>query len=102
MTLRIQRTADLDCVVFKLAGRINSEQIRPLRDLIRSEAADLGIVLDLQEVKLVDRDTVRFLAEIEAGGACLKNLSAFIRQWIQLERNAMQQAGASHPEADPQ
>ena len=102
MTLRIQRTADLDGVVFKLAGRINSEQIRALRDLLRSEAADLGIVLDLQEVKLVDRDTVRFLAEIEAGGACLRNLSAFIRQWIQLERNVMQQAGARHPEADQQ
>jgi hypothetical protein len=47
-------------------------------------------VLDLKEVKLVDRDAVRFLAEIEAQGARLRNCSAFVRQWISRERDGMQ------------
>jgi hypothetical protein len=55
-------------------------------------------VLDLQEVKLVDQDAVRFLAKSEAEGASLRNCSAFIREWILQERNALRRAEAERPE----
>jgi hypothetical protein len=45
-------------------------------------------VLDLEQVKLVDRDAVLFLALSGALGAELRNCSAFIRKWIDQERNA--------------
>lgn len=50
------------------------------------------MVLDLEEVKLVDRDAVRFLAQVEAAGTELRNCSAFIREWILQERKAMRRA----------
>ena len=46
-----------------------------------------GVVLDLEDVNLVDRDTVRFLSECEANGAELKNCSPYIREWIAKEKN---------------
>jgi hypothetical protein len=43
------------------------------------------IVLDLSEVKLVDRDVVGFLARIEAKGIQLENCPSYIREWIERE-----------------
>ena len=43
------------------------------------------IALELGEVTLVDAETVRFLAEAEAGGAELRNCPLFIREWIRRE-----------------
>jgi anti-anti-sigma regulatory factor len=96
MTLRIQRSDERHLVVFTLAGRIRSDQLPELKALL-SELRDHNLVLDLREVKLVDRDAVRFLAQSEAEGAKLRNCSAFIRMWISQERHAMQ-----HTEAERQ
>lgn len=86
MTLRIQRSAKRESVVFTLTGRIQAGQVTELETLLQSESSDRDIVLDLRDVKLVDRDAVRFLAQSEAGGAELRNCSAFIREWISQER----------------
>jgi len=87
MTLRIQRSAERERVVFTLMGRIQAEQVLELLALLRSESSAYGIVLDLEQVKLVDRDAVLFLALSEALGAELRNCSAYIRKWINQERN---------------
>jgi len=42
--------------------------------------------LDLEEVKLVDRDAVRFLADCEGNGIELCECSPYIRDWIARER----------------
>lgn len=75
--------------MFTLTGRIQAEQLPELQELLSSQPAD-KLVLDLKEVKLVDRDAVRFLAQREAEGAKLRNCSAFIRAWISQERNGKQ------------
>ena len=93
MTLRIQRTAERNQVLFALVGRIQEGQIPELQDLLRSESSDHHIVLDLKEVRLVDRDVVRFLAHREADGTKLRNCSAYMREWILRERTAMQATG---------
>jgi len=90
MTLRIQRSDERGWAVFTLAGRIQAELIPELRELLRSEVPDRRVVLDLKEVRLVDRDVVRFLAQSEREGARLRNCSSFIREWISQERNGMQ------------
>jgi anti-anti-sigma regulatory factor len=90
MTLRIQRSDEDELVVFALAGRIRVEQVPELLTLVRSESAAHRIILDLDQVKLVDRDAVLFLALCETLGATLRNCSAYIRKWIDQERNAGQ------------
>jgi len=62
-----------------------------LEALLTSESSDRHVVLDLRQVKLVDRDAVRFLADREAAGTELRNCSAYIREWITQEKNALQQ-----------
>jgi ABC-type transporter Mla MlaB component len=90
MTLRIERSAESEWVIFTLSGRIQVDMIPELKELLRSAQPNQGVVLDLKEVHLVDRDVVRFLAQIEKGGAMLMHCSAFIREWISQERRGMQ------------
>lgn len=88
MTLRIQRSIERERVVFTLTGRIQAAQVPELLAQLRSESTAHGIVLDLEQVKLVDRDAVLFLLLSEAHGARLRNCSAYIRKWIDQERKA--------------
>jgi anti-anti-sigma regulatory factor len=83
MTLRIQTLPKNDVVAFALSGRITAEEVAELQRLL--EGQDHRIVLDLKEVKLVDRDTVRFLAQCEANGIRIENCPAYIREWIERE-----------------
>jgi hypothetical protein len=83
-------------VVFTLTGRIQTDQVSDLHALLRSESSDLDIVLDLRHIKLVDRDAVQFLANSEVAGTELRNCSAYIREWIAQEKNALQQDGTEH------
>jgi hypothetical protein len=82
MTLRIQRSAKEDVVVLTLSGRIKAEEVAELQKLFQVEGQDHRIVLDLKEVKLMDRDAVRFLARCEGNGTQLENCPAYIREWI--------------------
>jgi hypothetical protein len=90
MTLKIQKSVEGELVVFTLTGRIRAEQVPDLVAILRSESSAHRIILDLEQVKLVDRDTVLFLALCEMLGATLRNCSAYIREWINQERNASQ------------
>jgi len=96
MTLRIDISDERGRVIFTLTGRIQAEQVSELQTLVRSELPGHNLVLDLKEVKLVDRDAVRFLTQIEAQGTRLRNCSAFIREWISRERNEMKRAETQH------
>jgi len=82
MTLKIQRAADGGVVVFTLSGRIEGERVAELQNLLASEPASHRIVLDLHDIDLVDRDTVRFLAHCAAANIMLENCPEYIREWI--------------------
>jgi hypothetical protein len=82
---KIQRSEDGKFVVFTLSGRIKATRLGELEKLLESEANDHSIVLDLKEVKLVDRDAVNFLARCGAGGIKLENCPGYIREWIERE-----------------
>jgi hypothetical protein len=45
------------------------------------------IILDLREVRLADRDAVRFLRACEADGMKLENCPAYVREWMNRERD---------------
>ena len=100
MTLRIDISDERKRVVFTLTGRIQAEQVSELQALLQCELPNHNLVLDLKEVKLVDRDAVCFLAQLEERGAGLRNCSSFIREWISQERNRMQYGPAEEPQTD--
>ncbi len=87
MTLRIRKSGNGGVVVFNLSGRIEAGYVAELQKLLESEGQDHRIVLDLKEVKLVDRDVVKFLAHCETDGTQLENCPAYIREWIVRERD---------------
>ena len=83
--LKIQRSTN-DSVVFRLSGRIESDDVSELRRLFALEKADHRVILDLEDVTLVDRDGVVFLARCEGEGIGLENCPAYVREWLQKER----------------
>jgi anti-anti-sigma regulatory factor len=85
--LRIERSTVGKHVVFALSGRIEAEDVAELQKLFQSEGKDHNLVLDLKDVRLVNRDAVRFLADCEADGIRLRNCPAYIREWIARERD---------------
>ena len=79
--LKIQRSSNGQ-VVIKLSGRMDAENIGELDTLVRKEADDRRIVLDLRDLTLVDQDAVNFLKRCEEDNITLKNCPAYIREWI--------------------
>ena len=77
--MKIQRSSN-GKVIFRLAGRLNEEQVAEMEALLRSEAATREIVLDLKDLSLVDRDAVRFLERCEADSIKLRNCPPYIRE----------------------
>ena len=84
MVLKIDRGADGKYIVLRLSGRMQSEHVEQLK--AEMEGVE-QVVLDLEDVKLVDRDAVRFLSECEANGTQLRRCSPYIREWIAKEKN---------------
>jgi hypothetical protein len=85
MTLRIERSARERFTVFTLSGRIEAEQVAELKKLFDSDFRK--IILDMSDVRLADRDAVRFLRGCEADGVRLENCPAYIREWMDREQD---------------
>lgn len=83
MTLRIERSVRQEFTVFTLSGRINAEQVAELKALF--DTNNRNIILDLREVRQVDRDAVKFLRGCEADGMRLENCRAYVREWMDRE-----------------
>ena len=83
--LKIQRSSGGEAV-FSLSGRIEIEGVAELQRLLCLEPVGKEISLDLQEVTLIDREAVKFLARCEAESVMLENCPAYIREWIDAER----------------
>jgi len=84
MVLRIQKVSDGQLVILRLSGRVRSDDVDQLKEQI--EGNSNRVLLDLAEVKLVDRDVVLFLADCEAKGVQLSQCPPYIREWIDRER----------------
>jgi len=82
--LRIQELDSGDLVTLILSGRIQKEDLEELQSLL--EKHHKSVVLDLEGVKLVDRDTVGFLASFETDQAKITKCPRYIREWILREQ----------------
>ena len=83
--LKIQRCTN-DSVVLRLSGRIEADDVCELRRLLLLENAEHRVILDLKDVTLVDRVGVVFLARCQGEGITLEHCPAYVREWLQKER----------------
>ena len=84
MTLRIETAPGHQRTTIKLIGRIQTGHLSELRAQL--DAIGGSIVLDLGDVSLVNLDVVQFLSTCESQGIQLLNCPAYIRKWIDSER----------------
>jgi predicted metal-binding protein len=85
MTLKIERSTRQIFTVFTLIGRMEAEHVAELQELFGDDYR--FIVLDLEEVRLADRNAVRFLKACEAYGMSLENCPGYVREWIDREKD---------------
>lgn len=86
MTLRIEKSARDGATVLSLIGRVEIGQLAELESLLHLQQLAGPVLLDLQEVRLADREAVKFLARCEALGVRLENCPAYIREWLGKEK----------------
>ena len=79
--LRTRRTGNGQ-VLLTLSGRIETEDIAQLQELLAAEASGQQLILDLRDVTLVNQDAVKFLSRCEVDGIKLENCPLHIRRWI--------------------
>jgi len=86
---KLRQSKERGKLVLTLCGRIESELIVELRRIFESKSRDHEVVVDLKEVKLLDRDAVTFLASCEGDGIRLENCPPYIREWIRREKDSL-------------
>jgi hypothetical protein len=86
MTLKIEKSVRKGSTVLALSGRLEAEHLEELEGLFERKEDLPAVVLDLREVRLADRDAVKFLARCESVGVQLENCPAYIREWMGKEK----------------
>jgi len=64
---------------------MQATQISELKELLERDYRN--IILDLGDVRLADRDAVRFLRDCETNGVKLENCPAYVREWMDREND---------------
>jgi anti-anti-sigma regulatory factor len=85
MTLRIERSERQGSTVLTLSGRMQAQQVSELKELFGRDHRN--IILDLRDLRLADRDAVRFLRGCEADGMKVENCPAYLREWMDREKD---------------
>ena len=84
MTCRIDRfLIEEGLVVLRISGRITGDNT-VLR--ARSRKKSGAVAIELGDLGVIDCDAVKVLALSEANGTALRNCPAYIREWIERER----------------
>ena len=81
--LKVRRSEVNGHAIFAVSGRIEETHLPELHELLDAETNPAEVTLDLTEVKLVDREAIKFLAACETRGIGLKNCPSYIRRWIE-------------------
>ena len=84
MTFRIDRQVVGESrAILRVSGRITEEGRNTLRDLLGTEKG--VVIIDLKDVLIVDRETIKLLAACESDGVQLRNCPNYIREWVTRE-----------------
>ena len=84
MTLRIEGASDENGTTIRLIGRMQAEHLDELKSQIKQGGS--RIALDLEEVRLVDVEVIRFLGTCQAAGIQLVHCPPYISEWINQEQ----------------
>lgn len=88
MVLKIDTVSDGHSITLRLSGRLRSEDVEQLQAQMKGTRK---FILNLAEVKLVDRDAVCFLGECEGNGVQLDQCPRYVRDWIDREKEVTQE-----------
>ena len=95
MSCRIDRVVSAESlVVLFVSGRITGEHVDMLRGVLEQESG--GLVIDLENVLLVDREAVKLLVLTEANGTELRNCPPYIREWVTREKAETHERPSEH------
>jgi hypothetical protein len=83
--LRIERQTKGKSITLKLSGRMQADRLPELKGEI--EKCKSLPSLDLEEVTLMDRESVRYLMRCESEGIRLINLPLYVQEWIAREKD---------------
>ena len=73
-----------------LSGRIEQSDLEELERSIAGENVVPALIsVDLAEIRLLDREAVRFLVRFEAAGARLIRCPVYVREWMSRERGSL-------------
>lgn len=73
-------------LTFALIGTIGREYLDDLEEMVRRAVRDhRRLSFDLSQVRLVDREAVRFLASAIERRVCLTGCPAYLREWLKSE-----------------
>jgi hypothetical protein len=84
MTLKIDRIFGDGGTRILLSGQLRFDHLDQLKSEI--ERCNSPLALDLEEVDLVDVETIRFLNECESAGVAIVRCSPYIKEWMLRER----------------
>jgi hypothetical protein len=87
MTFRIEAAVRGGFTVFILSGRIETPAIAELSRLFELQTDYRNIVLDLNDVGVVGRDVMPFLARCEADGVTIESCPSYVREWMEREKD---------------
>ena len=85
MTLRIESSTQQRFTLFILSGRMEAEHVSELKELFGRDYRK--IILDLRDLRLADRDAVKFLMGCERDGMKFENCPAYVREWMDREKD---------------
>jgi hypothetical protein len=85
--LKIHCVRDDRTVVFMISGQLDANCLNELCQTVDAEPSGSVMVLDLTDLLLADRDSVRVLREYEASGVALRNCPAYVRTWMAAEND---------------
>lgn len=85
MTCRVDRfVTEESQVVLRISGRISEQDVETVRASLEQERGTVAAI-DLKDVLIVDRETIKLLATHESTGIELRNCPAYIREWLTRE-----------------
>jgi hypothetical protein len=97
MTCRIDRVVGDGEVILDISGRIRKRDLDTLRAALEAEAG--AVAISLENVELVDREVVSYLARKEINGTVLRDCSPYIREWVTRDRTEMLKASGDIEDA---
>jgi hypothetical protein len=81
--IRIEPSEGSDSVTLTLSGRVRAEDLPELKQIM--DGCCRPIVLNMNDVKIIDRATIGFLADFEFNNGRISSCPQYIREWIRQE-----------------